>query len=116
MKSFLETVRERVVIYDGGMGTQILERNPSLDDFWGKPDCTEILVLSRPDIVKDIHAAYFTAGADVVETNTFNGSSIMLREHGLADRTHEINKHGAQIACEVAADFSTNVRPRFVAG
>src|SRR5579863_2774639 len=116
MKSFLDTVRERVVIYDGGMGTQILARNPSPDDFWGKPDCTEILVLSRPDIIKDIHADYFKAGADVVETNTFNGSSIMLREHGLAERTHEINKRGAEIAREVAAAFSTNDRPRFVAG
>jgi 5-methyltetrahydrofolate--homocysteine methyltransferase len=116
MKSFLETVRERVVIYDGAMGTQILERNLSPDDFWGKPDCTEILVLSRPDVVKDIHAAYFKAGADVVETNTFNGSSMMLGEHDLANRVHEINKRGAEIACEVAADFSVSGRPRFVAG
>jgi len=104
MKSFLETVRERVVIYDGAMGTQILARNLCPDDFWGKPDCTEILVLSRPEIVKDIHAGYFKAGADVVETNTFNGSSIMLREHDLAKRVHEINKRGAEIAREVAAD------------
>src|SRR5882724_5030247 len=116
MKSFLETVRERVVIYDGAMGTQILARNLCPDDFWGKPDCTEILVLSRPEIVKDIHAGYFKAGADVVETNTFNGSSIMLREHDLAKRVHEINKRGAEIAREVATDFSTAARPRFVAG
>ncbi len=75
MKSFLETVRERVVIYDGAMGTQIQERNPSLDDFWGKENCSEVLVLSRPDIIKDIHATYFKAGADVVETNTFGGSA-----------------------------------------
>src|SRR5262249_42877986 len=78
MKSFLETVRERVVIYDGAMGTQIQERHPSLDDFWGKENCSEVLVLSRPDIIKDIHAAYFKAGADVVETNTFGGSRIVL--------------------------------------
>jgi len=116
MKSFLETVRERVVIYDGAMGTQILARNLCPDDFWGKPDCTEILVLSRPEIVKDIHAGYFKAGADVVETNTFNGSSMMLREHDLANRVHEINKRGAEIAREVATDFSTAARPRFVAG
>jgi methionine synthase I (cobalamin-dependent) len=74
MKSYLETVRERVVIYDGAMGTQIQERNPSLDDFWGKENCSEVLVLSRPDIIKDIHAAYFQAGADVVETDTFGGT------------------------------------------
>jgi 5-methyltetrahydrofolate--homocysteine methyltransferase len=116
MKSFLETVRERVVIYDGAMGTQILGRNLSPDDFWGKPDCTEILVLSRPEVIKDIHASYFKAGADVVETDTFNGSRIMLGEHGLGAQVHEINKRGAQIAREVAVDFSTAARPRFVAG
>jgi len=116
MKSFLETVRERVVIYDGAMGTQIQERNPSLDDFWGKENCSEVLVLSRPDIVKDIHAAYFKAGADVVETNTFGGTSIVLGEFDLADKVHEINKRAAELAREVAADFSTAAKPRFVAG
>jgi 5-methyltetrahydrofolate--homocysteine methyltransferase len=116
MKSYLETVRERVVIYDGAMGTQIQERNPSLDDLWGRENCSEVLVLSRPDIIKDIHAAYFKAGADVVETNTFNGSRIVLAEFDLADKVHEINKRGAELAREVAADFSTAAKPRFVAG
>src|SRR5215468_5775903 len=116
MKSFLETVRERVVIYDGAMGTQIQERNPSLDDFWGKENCSEVLVLSRPDIIKDIHAAYFKAGADVVETDTFGGTSIVLGEFDLADKVHEINKRAAELAREVAADFSTAAKPRFVAG
>jgi 5-methyltetrahydrofolate--homocysteine methyltransferase len=116
MKSFLETVRERVVIYDGAMGTQIQERNPSLDDFWGKENCSEVLVLSRPEMIKDIHAAYFKAGADVVETDTFGGSSIVLGEFDLADKVHEINKRAAELAREVAADFSTPARPRFVAG
>jgi 5-methyltetrahydrofolate--homocysteine methyltransferase len=116
LKSFLDTVRERVVIYDGAMGTQIQERRPSLDDLWGKENCSEVLVLSRPDIVKDIHAAYFTAGADVVETNTFNGNSIVMREFDLHDRVHEINKRAAELAREVAADFSTSAQPRFVAG
>src|SRR5215470_159199 len=116
MKSFLETVRERVVIYDGAMGTQIQERNPSLDDFWGKENCSEVLVLSRPDIIKDIHAAYFKAGADVVETDTFGGTGIVLGEFDLADKVHEINKRAAELAREVAADFSTTARPRFVAG
>jgi 5-methyltetrahydrofolate--homocysteine methyltransferase len=116
MKSFLETVRERVVIYDGAMGTQIQERNPSLDDFWGKENCSEVLVLSRPDMIRDIHAAYFKAGADVVETDTFGGSSIVLREFDLQDRVHEINKRAAELAREVALDFSGNGKPRFVAG
>jgi 5-methyltetrahydrofolate--homocysteine methyltransferase len=116
MKSFLETVRERVVIYDGAMGTQIQERQPSLDDFWGKENCSEVLVLSRPDMVKDIHAAYFKVGADVVETNTFGGASIVLAEFDLADKVHEINKRAAELAREVAADFATPEKPRFVAG
>src|SRR2546421_5904312 len=116
MKSFLETVRERVVIYDGAMGTQIQERQPSLDDFWGQEGCNELLVLSRPDIIKDIHATYYKAGADVVETNTFGGSSIVLCEYDLQSKVHEINKRAAEIAREVAGDFSTPNRPRFVAG
>src|SRR5215468_8622362 len=116
MKSFLDTVRERVVIYDGAMGTQIQERHPSLDDFWGKENCSEVLVLSRPDMIKDIHAAYFKVGADVVETNTFGGTSIVLGEFNLQDKVHEINKRAAELAREVAADFATADRPRFVAG
>jgi 5-methyltetrahydrofolate--homocysteine methyltransferase len=116
MKSFLDTVRERVVIYDGAMGTQIQERHPSLDDFWGKENCSEVLVLSRPDMIKDIHAAYFKVGADVVETDTFGGTSIVLGEFNLQDKVREINKRAAELAREVAADFSTPERPRFVAG
>lgn len=116
MKSFLDTVRERVVIYDGAMGTQIQERHPSLDDFWGKENCSEVLVLSRPDMIKDIHAAYFKVGADIVETNTFGGTNIVLGEFGLQDKVHEINKRAAELAREVAADFSKPERPRFVAG
>ena len=116
MKPFLETVRERVVIYDGAMGTEIQERHPSMDDFWGKENCSEVLVLSRPDIIKDIHAAYFKAGADVVETNTFGGTRIVLGEFDLADKVHEINKRAAELAREVARDFSANGKPRYVAG
>jgi 5-methyltetrahydrofolate--homocysteine methyltransferase len=98
------------------MGTQIQQRNPSLDDFWGKENCSEVLVLSRPDIIKDIHAAYFGAGADVVETNTFGASSIVLGEFDLADKVHEINKRAVELAREVAADFTTADKPRYVAG
>src|SRR2546427_12862433 len=107
MADFLQAVLERVVIYDGAMGTNIQFRNPSLDDFWGKEGCNELLVLSRPDIIKDIHATYYKAGADVVETNTFGGASIVLGEYDLQSKVHEINKRAAEIAREVASDFST---------
>src|SRR6201987_5533407 len=116
MPNFLETVRERVVIYDGAMGTNIQKRNPTLDDYWGKENCSEVLVLSRPDIIRDIHADFFRVGCDIVETNTFGGSGIVLAEFDLRDRVHESNVKAAQLAKEAAQQFSTGDKPRFVAG
>jgi 5-methyltetrahydrofolate--homocysteine methyltransferase len=116
MPDFLQTVRERVVIYDGAMGTNIQKRNPSLDDYWGKENCSEVLVLSRPDIIRDIHADFFAVGCDVVETDTFGGTGIVLGEFGLADRVREINLTAVKIAKDVARQFSTKNKPRFVAG
>jgi cobalamin-dependent methionine synthase I len=116
MSDFLQTVRERVVIYDGAMGTNIQKRNATLDDYWGKENCSEVLVLSRPDIIGDLHADFFGVGCDVVETDTFGGTGIVLAEFGLADRVAEINLAAVKIAREVAKQFSTKDRPRFVAG
>ncbi len=78
MKDFFQTVKERVVIYDGAMGTNIHKRNPTLDDYWNRENCNEVLVLSRPDIIRDIHADFFRVGCDIVETDTFEGSRIVL--------------------------------------
>src|SRR5437899_1254890 len=116
MADFLQAVRERVVIYDGAMGTNIQFRNPSVDDFWGKEGCNEILVLSRPDIIKDIHASFLSVGCDVVETDTFGASRVVLAEYELQDKVAELNIAAARIAREVAQQFSTKDRPRFVAG
>ncbi len=116
MSDFLQAVKERVVVYDGAMGTNIQKRNPTLDDYWGKENCSEVLVLSRPDIIRDIHADFFRAGCDIVETNTFGGSSIVLGEFELRDKVREINLKAAQLAREVADQFSTKDKPRFVAG
>ncbi len=115
MSDFLKTVRERVVIYDGAMGTSIQARNLSVDDYWGKEGCSEILVLSRPDVIRDIHAGYYQAGCDVVETNTFGATRIVLGEYQLEDKVGEINRAAAKLAREVAAEFS-NGRKRLVAG
>src|SRR6266542_3861361 len=116
MSDFLQTVRERVVIYDGAMGTNIQMRNPTLDDYWGKENCSEVLVLSRPDIIRDIHVDFFKVGCDIVETNTFGATRIVLGEFGLQDRTAEINITAVKLAKEVAQQFSTKDTPRFVAG
>ncbi|HET7209511.1 MAG TPA: methionine synthase [Terriglobales bacterium] len=116
MSDFLQTVNERVVIYDGAMGTNIQKRNPTLDDFWGKENCSEVLVLSRPDIIRDIHAEFFAVGCDVVETDTFGGTRTVLAEFGLQDRVAEINIAAAKLAREVAQQFSSKDKPRFIAG
>src|SRR5581483_6238200 len=116
MSDFLKAVQERVVIYDGAMGTNIHKRNPTLDDYWGKENCSEVLVLSRPDIIREIHADFLKVGCDVVETNNFGGSGIVLGGFGLADRVNDINVAAARLAKEVAQQFSTKDRPRFVAG
>ena len=116
MSTFLQTVRDRVVIYDGAMGTNIQFRNPSVDDFWGNEGCNEILVLSRPDIIKDIHASFLDVGCDVVETDTFGATRVVLGEYDLQDKVAEINIAAAKIAREVAQQFSTASKPRFVAG
>ncbi|MGZ4703863.1 MAG: methionine synthase [Acidimicrobiales bacterium] len=118
MSSFLEAIRQHVVIYDGAMGTGIQERGLSADDFGGDDleGCNELLVVTRPDIIKELHAEYLEVGVDVIETDTFGGLPVTLGEYGLADRAHELNLAAALVAREVANDFSTPDRPRFVAG
>src|SRR2546425_12675825 len=114
MGDFLQTVKDRVVIYDGSMGTNIQFRNPSVDDFWGKEGCNELLVLSRPDIIKDIHASFFQVGCDLVETDTFGATRVVLAEYDVQDKVAELNIAAAKIAKEVAQQFSTTDKPRFV--
>jgi 5-methyltetrahydrofolate--homocysteine methyltransferase len=116
MSTFLQLVKQRVVVYDGAMGTNIQKRNPTLDDYWGKENCSEVLVLSRPDIIRDIHADFFRVGCDIVETNTFGGTGLVLGEFELRDKVREINLAAAKLAREVADQFSTPDHPRFVAG
>src|SRR5512142_2088064 len=116
MSDFLKAVAERVVVYDGAMGTSIQARQPSIDDYWGKEGCNELLVLSRPDIIRDIHAAYLEVGCDVVETDTFGATRIVLGEYGLEGKVGEINEAAAKLARKVADEFSTPAKPRFVAG
>ncbi len=103
-------------MYDGAMGTSIQTHAPSVDDFWGKEGCNELLTLSRPDIIRSIHASFFEVGSDIIETNTFGSSRLVLAEYDLQEQTRELNIAAARLAREVAAQFSTPSRPRFVAG
>jgi 5-methyltetrahydrofolate--homocysteine methyltransferase len=116
MSLFLDQLRDRILIYDGAMGTQIQERDLSLKDYWDNEGCSEILCLSRPDVIRAIHEDYLAAGADVVETNTFGATRIVLGEYGLQDRVREINLAAVQLARVACERFSTPSRPRFVAG
>ena len=115
---FLEALQQRVVIYDGAMGTSIQARHLTAEDFGGSDleGCNELLVVTRPDVVADIHREFLAVGVDVVETDTFGGFRTVLGEYGLADRTEELNLAAARIARQVADEFSTIERPRFVAG
>jgi len=113
-----EALATRVLLLDGAMGTMLQQRHLSAADFGGAAleGCNENLVLTRPDVVADIHRAYFEAGADMVETNSFGGTSIVLAEYGLADRAYELNFAAATLARGVADEMSRPGRPRFVAG
>ncbi len=117
MSGLLREMSRRVMVFDGAMGTATHARALDLEkDFWGKENCPEVLVLSRPDVIQEIHESFFAVGADVVETDTFGGMPHVLAEFELADRCLEINKRAAEVARAAADKFSTRERPRFVAG
>ena len=114
--AFLDAVRSRVVVYDGAMGTQLQEADLTIEDFGGKEGANDYLVMTRPDVVRGVHEAYFAAGCDVIETNTFGGNRLKLDEYGLGHLTHELNVTAARLGREAAAKYATPEQPRFVAG
>ncbi|HJQ71644.1 MAG TPA: methionine synthase [Blastocatellia bacterium] len=113
-----ELLAERILVLDGATGTAIQERNLRAEDFGGPhlEGCNENLVFTRPDVVLDIHRGYLNAGADIIETNTFGGTAIVLAEYGLEVRAREQNEMAARLARQAARELSTSARPRFVAG
>jgi 5-methyltetrahydrofolate--homocysteine methyltransferase len=118
LRDYLRLLQERVLIYDGAMGTQLMALELSAEDFGGDRylGCYEALVLTRPEAIRAIHTAYLEAGADVVETDSFTASRLKLDEFGLGEKTHEINLRAAQLAREACDAIATPDRPRFVAG
>lgn len=115
---FLELLRRKVVVFDGAMGTSIQKLGLTAADFGGADleGCNEYLVISRPEAIEQVHADFLEAGADVVETDTFGCSTIVLAEYGLAEQAYELSRRAAEIARRTADRFSTPEKPRFVAG
>ena len=114
--SLRQALTERVVIADGAMGSMLQQVELTLDDFQGHEGCNEILNVSRPDVVRSIHDAYFAAGVDCVESNTFGTNRSALGEYGLEDRIFELAEAAVRIARESADAYSTPDRPRWVLG
>jgi 5-methyltetrahydrofolate--homocysteine methyltransferase len=118
IQELLRRLDQEILVLDGAMGTAIQSRDLTAADFGG-PDlegCNENLVLTRPDLIAAIHAEYLKAGCDIVETNTFGGTPLVLDEYGLGSKTYEINLKATQLARQEADRFSKNSVQRFVAG
>ena len=115
LKSLL---KQRILVIDGAMGTQIQERRLTAADFGGPEyeGCNEYLILTRPDVIADIHQGYLEAGADILETNTFGATSVVLAEYNLAQEARRINREAAALARRLADAATTPDKPRFVAG
>ncbi|MEU9403311.1 methionine synthase [Streptomyces sp. NPDC048242] len=112
-----EALATRVVVADGAMGTMLQAQEPTLDDFQQLEGCNEILNLTRPDIVRSVHEAYFAVGVDCVETNTFGANHSALGEYDIPERVHELSESGARIARETADAFTArDGRARWVLG
>jgi len=117
-QAFLDALATRILVLDGAMGTMLQQRRLTPQDFGGEAleGCNENLVFTRPDVVLDIHRAYFEAGADMVETDSFGGSPIVLAEYGLESKALELNRRAAELARQAATEYSRPGRLRFVAG
>ena len=113
-----EVLEERIIVLDGAMGTAIQQHDLAAADFGGPEyeGSNDHLVLTRPDIILDVHRAYLKAGSDIIETNSFNGTAGDLKDFGLAEKAYDINHTAAKLARQAADEFSTSAKPRFVAG
>src|SRR3954453_6064085 len=113
-----DALSSRILVLDGAMGTMLQQRSLTAEDFGGPSleGCNEILVVTRPDVIVDVHRAYYDANADIVETNSFGSMKTVLAEYGLEDRSYELSFEAARLARAAAAEYSKPGRLRFVAG
>ncbi|MEQ1606138.1 MAG: methionine synthase [Pyrinomonadaceae bacterium] len=115
---FLELLKEKIVVFDGAMGTYLQSLCLPIEDWGGAnfENCSENLLYTRPDAIEAVHSAFLDVGCDVIETNSFGGSEVVLVEFGIADKTYDVNFKAAELAKRVASGYSTCDKPRFVAG
>src|SRR4051812_47178951 len=114
---FRSLLHERVLVADGAMGTMLQAADPTMEDFQGHEGCNEVLNVTRPDIVRSVHEAYFAVGVDCVETNTFGANHAAMAEYDIADRVRELSEAGARIARDTADEFTAgDGRQRWVLG
>src|SRR5215510_8324373 len=118
MSTFLDILKERIVVFDGAMGTNLHAQDLTVDDYGGPQfeGFPEHLLISKPAAIEKVHADFLAVGCDVIETDSFGSTSIVLAEYDIADKAYELNKKAAELAKRIAADFSTKEKPRWVAG
>ncbi len=118
MSRYLDALAQRVLIFDGAMGTNIQRYQLTAEDYGGPATegCNEYLVLTKPSVIEEIHAGFLDVGCDVIETDSFTASHLKLDEYGIGNLTHEVNVQAAQLARRLADSYSTPSQPRFVAG
>jgi 5-methyltetrahydrofolate--homocysteine methyltransferase len=118
MPSFTDMLRDKVLVFDGATGTHLQGQYLTADDFGGEHlnGCNEILVVSKPSAVQNVHRDYLEAGADIIETDSFGSSSIVLAEYDIAHRAYELSFAAAKLAKDMTQSYTTAARPRFVAG
>ena len=116
--NFLDLLKEKIVVFDGAMGTFLQSQNLSLDDWGGAnfENCSENLLYTKPETIEKAHVGFLEVGCDVIETNSFGGGEVVLAEFGIVEKTYDVNLKAAQIAKRLANDYSTVNQPRFVAG
>jgi 5-methyltetrahydrofolate--homocysteine methyltransferase len=118
MSAFLDLLKEKIIVFDGAMGSNLQGQDLTIED-WGGPNfenCSENLLYTKPEAIEKVHLGFLEIGSDVIETNSFGGGEVVLAEFGIAEKAYDVNKRAAALAKKLANDFSTKEKPRFVAG
>ncbi len=116
--NFLDLLKEKVIVFDGAMGSNLQSQSLTIEDWGGNnfENCSENLLYTKPEAIEQVHVGFLEVGCDVIETNSFGGGEVVLQEFGIADKAYDVNKLAASFAKNLANQYSTKAKPRFVAG